>query len=72
MKDKENPVTCFMWYVFNRWNESEAKQLFGEDLGAHIYGKYLERGYGKELLWYSDLDTECRAKLVQRALEIYQ
>lgn len=36
-----NEVTKFMWYMCNRWNLDEARFLFGDNLGAHIYQKKL-------------------------------
>lgn len=66
-----NEVTNFMYYVYNRWSEEESKHIFGEDLGNHIFKKWQKQGYGKELLWYSELDRECKDKLVARANELY-
>lgn len=68
-----NEVTYFMWYMFNRWSKEEAIQLFGINLGEHIFSKwchYRENGLG-ELYWYSELDNECRQKVVDRASSIY-
>lgn len=67
---KNNEVTNFMYYLYNKWNIYEAKRLFGEDLGAHIWQKYLECG-SAVLYWYAELDSECKQKLVDRANEIY-
>lgn len=64
-----NEVTNFMYYIYNRWNLSEARAIFGKDLGSHIYDKYTNRT--EVLLWYSELDKECKQKLVDRANEIY-
>jgi len=67
---KNNEVTNFMYYLYNKWNIYEAKRLFGLDLGAHIWKKYLECG-SAVLYWYGELDSECKQKLVDRANEIY-
>jgi hypothetical protein len=64
-----NEVTNFMLYVYNKWDPSEAENLFGESLGEHIFEKWVNRI--DALLWYSELDKECRQKLVDRANEIY-
>lgn len=64
-----NEVTKFMFYMFNKWNEEEANNLFG-NLGHHIWSKYLDTQ--DKLLFYANLDTECRQKLVNRANEIYK
>lgn len=69
-----NEVTKFMFYLFNRWDKSEAIQIFGDNLGRHIYGKWLwcrENG-ADQLVWYAELDRECQNKLVARANEIYK
>lgn len=64
-----NEVTKFMYYCFNKWNFAEAKAIFGENLGKHIWGKWIDRT--DSLIWYSELDNECKQKLVDRANEIY-
>ena len=64
-----NEVTNFMYYIYNKWNEYEAEKVFGEVLGAHIWSKWLNKG--DSLIWYADLDAECRQKLVDRANSIY-
>lgn len=64
-----NSVTNFMLYIFNKWSESESKRLFGESLGNHIWEKWTRKF--DSLIWYSELDNNCRQKLVDRANEIY-
>lgn len=65
-----NEVTNFMYYMFNRWNEQEAIDLYGKLLGKHIYEKWIACGRCN-LMWYGALDNECRQKVVDRANEIY-
>jgi hypothetical protein len=65
MKEIEN----FMYYMFNKWSFAEAKKIFGESLGEHIFGKWTERY--DNLQWFGDLDKECRKKIIDRANEIY-
>ena len=65
MKDIEN----FMYYMFNRWTLEEAKFVFGDNLGTHIYGKWQE--VDDTLIWFGWLDKECRHKIADRANEIY-
>lgn len=69
----EEVVTKFMYYVFNEWDKEEAIRLYGENLGRHIYGKWLwcREHNGDQLGWYAELDQVCRAKLVERAIEVY-
>lgn len=64
-----NEVTIFMLYMFNMWSERECKRLFGEDLGDHIWSKYLDQR--DKLKFYADIDDKCRQKLVDRANEAY-
>ena len=66
---KNNEVTNFMYYMFNKWNVNEAKLLFGENLGSHIFDKW--QHYTDQLYWYAELDNECRQKIVDRANELY-
>ncbi|MBO7731849.1 MAG: hypothetical protein J6S67_04835 [Methanobrevibacter sp.] len=68
-----NEVTYFMWYIYNRWSHSESIMLFGENLGEHIFEKWMwyRRQSLDSLMWYSELDNECRQKIVDRANEIY-
>lgn len=68
---KNNEVENFMLYMFNKWCIGEAKKVFGNNLGEHIFSKWEDYGAGRELLWYSELDTRCRQRLVDRANEIY-
>ena len=65
-----NEVTNFMYYMYNKWNDSEATALFGKNLGAHIFEKW-QHYNGRALEWYGALDTECRQKVADRANEIY-
>ena len=67
-----NQVTAFMLYIYNKWCIGESKKVFGNNLGEHIFTKYLHHRNGNgELFWYSELDNVCRRKLVVRAIEFY-
>lgn len=69
---KVNEVTAFMYYICNQWGIDEAKKVFGDNLGEHIYKKFEEhQNVLGALHWYAGLDEECRQKLVDRANEIY-
>jgi len=62
-----------MYYLFNRWSEAEAVRIYGDNLGHHIWKKYIDymnRQLG-ELRFYAELDNVCRQKLVDRADELY-
>lgn len=67
---ENNDVTCFMYYIFNRFNVEEAMSLFGESLGKHIYDKFIHAA--SALYWYSELDRRTKQKLVDRAVELYK
>lgn len=64
-----NEVTHFMFYMLNNWCQSEAIHVFGNNLGNHIFEKWVH--YHNDLRWYSELDTSCKNKLVKRANELY-
>lgn len=66
-----NEVTNFMLYMYNKWSEDEAKTVFGEILGKHIFGKWRDAYNDRTMYWYSNLDNVCKQKLVDRANEIY-
>lgn len=65
-----NQVSCFLYYMFNAWSLSEAITIFGNNLGRHVYDQY-QRRLGNTMIWYADLDTECRDKLVNRAVHCF-
>lgn len=69
---KNNDIECFMYYMYNRWSLSESKHVFGDDLGTHIYGKWVKlTSHHDTLYWYGELDKDCRNKLANRAKELY-
>jgi hypothetical protein len=51
----------------------ESKKVFGENLGKHIFEKWVwyRQNGGDQLVWYANLDSACRRKLVDRANELY-
>jgi hypothetical protein len=68
-----NEVTNFMLYMYNMWSEKESQILFGENLGKYIYDKWIDSFScsDRTMYWYSNLDNECRRKIVDRANELY-
>jgi len=71
---KNNDIECFMYYMYNRWSMTESKHIFGDDLGLHIYNKWLEKqeySHDVNISWYGDLDKTCRNKVLERAKELY-
>jgi truncated hemoglobin YjbI len=65
-----NEVTNFMYYIFNKWTVAEARCLFGDPLGEHIFSKWCDC-MPDALSWYAELDNRCKQMLVDRANEIY-
>lgn len=63
-------IEDFMYYMFCRWNFAEARKLFGDSLGEHIYNKWTESA--DTLRWFGDLDKKSRKTIVDRAREIYK
>ena len=69
-----NEVTFFIWYMYNRWSLGEATMLFDDNLGEHIFNKWLwykDNVIDYNLKWYSELDNFCKDKIYKRANEIY-
>lgn len=64
------PILSFFMYMYNRWNFDESVEIFGENLGTHIFNKwvYARRDVG---VFFTDLDTECQLKLQERAFSMY-
>lgn len=63
-----NTIKNAMYYAYNAFNESESIRLFGDNLGKHIWGKFL--GYDYNFLkLYAELDNECRHKLSNAIFE---
>lgn len=62
-----------MLYMSNNWNREEAIDTFGEELGGTIYGiwEYCRKRHLGNLVWYAELDGNCRQKIVDRANAIF-
>lgn len=71
MDGQVNQVTAFMLYMANRWCIGEAKKVFGDNLGEHVFSKWVELRNMGSLYWYAELDKRCREKVVKRAIELY-
>lgn len=71
---KNSEVENFMYYMYNKWCLNEARYLFGERLGDHIFNKWVgkrEYSHDQTMSWFGDLDKKCRQKIVDRANELY-
>ena len=71
MIDMENQVTYFMWYMYNKWSKGNAIKIFGDNLGNHIWNKWIHRDRMDVLMFYSELDSTCRNMLVEEAINTY-
>lgn len=69
-------VLNFAIYMSNAWDKTEAIKIFGENIGEHIFNKWVgyasDRGptYASLALVY-DLDSNNLEKLVERACKLY-
>lgn len=68
-----NEVTNFLFYIYNKWSKEESVRLFGNDLGNHIFNKWIDcfSCSDRTMYWYANLDNTCRRKIVDRANEMY-
>lgn len=69
-----NEVTHFMWYMYNHWSITEAKTIFGDNLGEHIWNKWLdsfELSNDHTMYWYAQLDENCRNLIVEHSKTLY-
>jgi hypothetical protein len=62
-------VEAFGYYMYNKWNSYEATVVFGENLGSHIFDKWINNR--DVMMFFMNLDNECRKKLVERAEQFY-
>ena len=62
MKKSIDTYLKFMW---NQWSDEVCFEIFGEDLGSWLFGKWLglvaEYGHiGAPAVFWADIDTECQ------------
>lgn len=67
---KRNPVTCFMWWCYNKQMTEELPKIFGEDLGKHLARELALTGFNY-LRWYANLDNSNRDKIVDYVTKLY-
>lgn len=67
---KRNPVTCFVWWCYNKQVVLELPKIFGEDLGKNLARELALRGFNY-LRWYADLDNLNRNKIVDYVTKLY-
>ena len=66
----KNDVTSFHYYMWNRWNERECGIIFGGDCD-HIWSIWLHTKCDIGA-FYGMLDNDCRNRLTDRALKLYE
>ena len=66
----KNDVTSFHYYMWNSWNEKECKILF-KDLEDYIWNIWIHTK-GDIGIFYGMLDNDCRNRLTDRALKLYE
>lgn len=71
---KENIVSSFLFYMWNRWSQKECDIVFG-GMSGHIWSKWLrcasETTRGAAENFYAELSDDNRSKLVDRACLCY-
>ena len=77
MTNNATAVLSYAIYMANKWSQSEARIIWGNNLGEHIWNKWVtfNENYGThaasmKLLY--ELDNECLEKLVERANALYE
>lgn len=75
---KENVVSSFFYYMWNKWSREECINVYGKGcLSSHFWNKwvYIRKQYGTygaTERFYAELSENNRALLVARALECYR
>lgn len=74
--DKSSTLDCYLFYMWNKWNEDECKDIFGNGIGANIWRKWQTRAHQCGLTaapaqLYADLSGSNRKLIVERAVKYY-
>lgn len=74
--NKKSDLDCYLYYMWNAWSGYECEEIFGENLGKHIWNKWCRQcdrcGLdGAPAPFYAELDTKSRRKIVERAVAHY-
>ncbi len=75
-RTQENIVSSYFYYMWCGWGtKEECIYVFGKVLGEHFWEKwcgiYHENRRGAAEIFYAELSTDNRRKLVERACEVY-
>lgn len=72
----KSELDCFLFYMWNRWDYSECRAIFGKHLVDHIWHEWLklcesDGRTGAAASLYAALDEDKRKKLSERAFKHY-
>lgn len=76
MKEAYKYIDSYMKFMYNQWDYNMCISIFGEMLGDHIWGKWLDTrerdGIDAAItnIWW-ELDRDCIEKILARAFETY-
>lgn len=76
-KSVSHDVSCYWFYMWNKWTEEECKIVFKDDDYRHFWNKWCEcydrmggpRGAAE--IFYAELTDHNRDRIVARAIEVY-
>lgn len=73
---RKSELECYLYYMWNAFNDYTCNRIFGNDLGNHIFDKWEVciqrcRMDGAPAALFADLDDECRQKLTEAAVAYY-
>ena len=74
--DKSSTLDCYLYFMWNRWNEEECKGIFGDGMGEKIWSKWEARARQCGLTaapaqLYADLSGSNRKLIVKHAVKYY-
>ncbi len=73
--DKNSELDCFLYFIWNAWNEEICHRLYPAAIANHLWPKWLtiheKYSIGAPAVFYSMLDTQLRKELVSAAVTHY-
>ena len=75
--EMRNYINNYFMFMWNHWDYKTCIEIFGENLGEHIWSKWLNicNEYGPTggvaILW-GRIDSECQQKLTIKANKYYE
>ena len=73
MNEKEivKIVDLFFKYMYNVWDYYECIEIFGDDLGEHIWDKWVNYFHQDCLELWGGLDAHLQEQLINRIMKAY-